>query len=793
MFTADGWPGIGRRRISAFLCLVAAGFVLAAFPASAAGRPPLVQDTAGASSGRTEPQGAVKGRVVDRMTQQPLKGVNVRLLEGRGEATTDERGDFAIRGLTVGPYTLEASLLHFRAAIKPDVIVRSGRTTEIRVEMDLSTAAEEVLVQASVFEGADDRHAGAEVFSAEEVRRSPGSLGDVNRILRGLPSVAKLGHQYNGLVVRGGSPVENAYYLDNIRVQNVNHFPVQGSSEGLLSLFNVDLIKDIEFHPGGFSAIYGDTLSSATDIRLREGNREGLDVQLDLNMGGAGGVLEGPLVRDRASWLLSFRTSFLDALRKIGVLDSVVPEYWDVQGKVAFDLTSRHSLKALFIHGSGNRSWTREEAVDNSDDFYGDISTAQTLAGIDWRILWGDKGYSDTSLSYSSHDLDYRFLQTSNLSPLFNKNAVERKVKVRNLNTIRFNSRHRTTFGFDAEILDSDYDDFYSAYHDLLGNTTPETAVQRSLNGHRVGVFIEHQWRPAPVLSLTAGLRASRFSFNRDLTISPSLRLSIPITTRTTLSASAGLYHQSLPEVLLAQDPVFAGLKDLRSVHYNLDLHHSFSEDTRLTVDLYLKEYRRFPLDSLQPQLFIIDEPAYRFFYFNHERLQSSGKAASYGLEILVQKKLVRNLYGLIGGSLYRSRYSDYFGHWWDRVTDNRYNATVDLGYKPGPRWEFSLRWTFVGGMPYTPFLEEASAAAGWGVFDTGRVNMSRLPDFSSLNLRFDRRFHFRGSSLILYISVSNVFDTRTPQMFLWNETSNSLTSQKPLGRIPLFGLELEF
>jgi hypothetical protein len=785
--------GFGRKTIWPSLGLVAAGFFLAALPPPAAAHPSAIQAAESGSGERAHPQGEVKGRVIDRTTKQPLTGVKVRLLGSERSETTDGQGVFLFRGLDVGPYALEASLLYFRPSVMPDVIVRSGRTTDVQVEMDLSVSADEVVVRGSVFQGREGGPSGASVFSGEEIRRLPGTMGDVNRILAGLPSVAKLGHQYNGLVVRGGSPSENGYFLDNIKVPNINHFPVQGSSDGLLSLFNVDLIKDIEFHPGGFSAVFGNTLSSVTDIRLREGSREDVDVQVDLNLGGVGGIVEGPLARERGSWLLSFRNSFLNVLRDIGILDSVVPEYRDFQGKAVYEMSPRHSLSFLLVHGAGRRSWNREEALDNWDDFYGDIASSQTLAGVNWRALWGAQGFSDTSLSYAANDLDYGFLKTSTMSPLFTKNASEKKWKVRNLTTLRFNPKHKTLFGFEVETFTSAFRDDYPVGHDLLGNTVPATAVRASLDGLKADAFIEHHWTPWKVLSLTAGLRGHSFSLNGDFTLSPSLTLSGHLSPRTTLSASVGVYRQNLPEVLLAQNPEFRGLRDLKSVHSNLAFDHAFSEDTRLSLALYRKEYRSFPLDRTQPNLFVFDEPVYRFFYFNHEQLESSGRALSYGLEFLLQKKLVKNLYGLIGASVYRSRYADCFGRWWNRIYDNRYNATVDLGYKPDERWEFSLRWTFAGGMPYTPFEEKASKEAGRGVFDAERVNKSRFPPFNSLHLRFDRRIHFLRSNLILYLSVWNVFDNRKPQMYLWNEASNSLTSQISMGRVPVFGLELEF
>jgi hypothetical protein len=218
------------------------------------------------------------------------------------------------------------------------------------------------------------------------------------------------------------------------------------------------------------------------------------------------------------------------------------------------------------------------------------------------------------------------------------------------------------------------------------------------------------------------------------------------------------------------------------------------TENTRLTAEIYEKEYDNLPLDPSQPSLFILDQPIYQIMRFTpHERLESRGKAYARGVEVSVQKKLAEKLYGLASGTVFRSRYRDLDRVWRNRVNDNQYAFNIDGGFKPNHKWEFSLRWTYAGGIPYTPFDFDASQELGRGVFDSTRVNSERLPDYHSLSVRFDRRFHFSGSNLTLYVSVWNVLNVQNTWYHLWNEVTNQPNTIEQLERTPIFGLEFEF
>ncbi|MFQ5864933.1 MAG: TonB-dependent receptor plug domain-containing protein, partial [bacterium] len=616
----------------------------------------------------------------------------------------------------------------------------------------------------------------------------------VSRAMFGLPGIAKVNDSFNSLIVRGGSPSENTFFIDNIEMPNISHFGIQGTSGGFLSLFNGDLVRDVNFYSGGFSASYGDKLSSIMDIGFREGNRDDFDMQLDMNLAGVGGIAEGPLPGRKGSWLFAVRKSFLELLFEVVAEDSNVPAYTDLQGKVVYDLSANHRLSFLNIYGLSDLSSTREDAFADGENEYGGVTLTQNTGGVNWRYLWGKHGYSNTSLSHTFWKYDWNWFLTRDESELFDNQSLEQELKLRNVNTWRVSPKQKLEFGIEAKFLNTDYEYFNAQHNDPLGNITPEFSIDQNTGSQKYSAFVSYSWRPVRKLTLTPGFRADYFAYNKNTHISPRFSFSYQLSGKTSLNGAAGVFYQNMPLILLYQKEAFKDLRDPVSHHYVLGLSHLLSEDTRLTLEAYDKEYDHFPLDPTTPSLFIMDEPVYEIARFTpHEQLVDSGKAYSRGVEVMLQKKLAKNFYGLISGTYFKTRYRDHDGVWRNRIYDNRYAFNIEGGFKPNSKWEFSVRWTYAAGRPYTPYDVEASRDLRRGVFDQNKVNAERLPAYNSLNLRFDRRFHFSGSNLIFYFSVWNALNSENVWYHMWNETHNREDRILQFERTPVLGLEFEF
>jgi hypothetical protein len=742
----------------------------------------------------SDPKGAIRGTIIDAESRQPLPGANVILRGTRSGSTSDLNGSYVIQDISVGNYTVVFSYLGYERLFKTDIIISSDRTSFVHAELKPSSVSmESVVVTGGYFSRIDAQPLSAATFSAEEIRRQAGSAGDISRVLFGLPSMARINDSKNSLIVRGGSPIENGFYLDNIEIPNINHYPVQGSSDGPIGLLNVEFIRDVNFYSGGFSPIYGDRLSSVMELAFREGSRDRFHMQLDMSMQGLGAVVEGPVNGGKGSWFLSARRSYLDLIFQFVDVNAPVPAYGDLQGKLVYDLSDKHRLSFLGLMALDNVSQSREDALEHKNNLYQNYDMFNNTVGMNWQYLWSQSGFSNFSLAHTMMKSTGNFYETLTGLHLLDNRSNEQEYKFRNTNHIRFNPSHTVDIGVDAKYLTTTYTHLYAEYTDRLGNVTPAMTVDADIRSAKVGAFLRYGWRILDNLTIAPGARVDYFEFNNQAHISPRLSMTYDFNAITSLTASAGVFFQSSPLVLLAQKDAYRHLKDPRAYHYVLGLSHLLTENTRLTVELYDKEYRECPMDPSQAELFVLDEAVDAGLFLNHERLVDNGRAYSRGVEVMVQKKLAEDIYGVIGGSYFRSRYRDLNGTWRDRLYDNKVTFTMEGGYKPNAKWEFSVRWLYAGGAPYTPFDEEASAELHKGVYDRSRVNEERLPNYHSLTLRADRRFHFSASTLIVYLSVWNVYGRKNVSQFTWNQLENTIRQEEMWGTIPVFGIEYEF
>ncbi|MFC1724160.1 TonB-dependent receptor domain-containing protein [candidate division KSB1 bacterium] len=738
-------------------------------------------------------KGKIKGRVINAATKEPLIGVNVVVENTNLGAATDTDGFYDIPNAPVGNYVITFRYVGFETVTKTDVIVRVKRITFIDVELrETVIEGEQIVKTAGYFVVAKEEPTSSSSFSSEEIRRAATLGGDISRIINGLPSLSNE-NEMNQILARGGSPIENGFYVDNIEIPNINHFPVPGSTGGVVALLNLDFIKNIDVYTGGFSSKYGDRMSSVLDIAFRNGNTDETDIQFDMNFAGISGQIEGPIGNSRGSWMFSARHSFTDIIFAIIDTEQDPIRFNDLQVKLVYDLSNKHRISLLDIFSTDKWDNSRRSAVSNYSNWYGVWKMKQNTAGVNWRYLWGDKGYSSTSLSHSfiKNDVTLNLTKNNELDS-YNKSMIN-SYKLRNVNYLHLNPANKFEFGFEARLETGGYNNFFKESLNIMGQTTSDLYIDKSINVSKYGLFFTYMFNPVEKFAVSTGFRVDHFSFNKTTDFSPRISITYYINENTSLTGAAGIYRQNLPMYFLSQNTELKKLKNPVSQHFVLGFSHLLAKDTRLTIEMYNKNYKNTPIDPAQPLLFILDETLYNVFYINHETLIDAGEANSRGIEFLIQKKLSNKFYGLVSGTYFRAKYRALDGIWRNRTTDNRYLFSAEAGYKPNKNWEFSLRWTIAGGAPYTPFDAEASMQAQHGIYDNSKIMSKRLPDYNCLNVRFDRRFHFSGSNLIFYFSIWNLLDNENLDYSFWSENTNEPVYSHLLSRLPIFGLEFEF
>lgn len=737
--------------------------------------------------------GRIGGSVVSSGTMEPVVGAFV-ILDGTDlGAITDASGGFSIASVPVGSYGLRVSAVGHHPGLRADVIVRSERLTTVELVLERAPiAGGTITVRPSYFAGEDGSAGSSQGFSGEEVRRAPGSAGDVVRIIAGLPSVSKVDNQYNGLAVRGGNPFENGIYIENMEMGNINHFPRQGTSGGGLSMVNVDVLSDVRFSAGGFGTSFGNRLSSVMELDLRSGNRYEFDGQLDFGMAGAGTVLEGPFPGGSGSWLVTARHSWVSLLADIAEIDAV-PVYSDFMVKTGLDLSPEHRLTFLGIGAVDYVDYTWEQAWEDGNPNYGVTRGNNILSGMNWRWLREGDGFTETSLSFSTQSYGGDYSKTSNRELEAVQDSRERALRLRNTSTWQASPALEVVFGTDMAYRFDDYDNFYGADTTWSGDPLPPLFVQKRVEYGRGGAFAEASLALSPALTATVGARADYSGMSDAVSFSPRGAVSLLVGEGSTIAASAGVYRQALPDELIARDPAFEELDEPSAVHAVLGWRKLLGEDTRLVIEVYSKEYRDFPYDPGQPGFFILDGLGSEQDLYTFGTLESGARASSRGLEVTLHKRLAAGLYGIVSGSLSSSSYRSPGEEQRNRIFDNRLMVGIEGGYKFDERWEASLRWDYAGGRPYTPLDLEASALYNRTILDDARINAERLPAYHALNVRVDRRFNFTRTALVTYASVWNVYNRRNTASVYWNSVTRNEDSILQWGIMPVIGLEYEF
>jgi hypothetical protein len=756
-----------------------------------------------------ESPGSLQGDVLERTIEQPIPGILV-LLPGTGfTAVSDEKGAFLIADVPAGNYNLKFSGEGYKTWIETDVIVRSRRITYVHVKLDeqMPEIHERVEVTGSYFHQDEKNPLGVVNLSAEEVRRAPGTAGGVTRMLKVLPGTATTANEDTDLAIRGGSPNENGYIVDNIEFPYIDHLPNIGSSGGSYSALNADLIQNVEFYSGGFSSNYHGYLSAITDITLREGNRSEFDGQMNVDTLSAGFTLEGPIAKGRGAWLASFRKFYLKFLQKAGILDlSALIGSLDGQFKMNFDISPTQKLSLLYFHLSGDlkEEGSRNVWIQDKLDY-----EHHTL-GINWTANWSPRLFSNTSLAFSSirnlnGEVKSIFDGTQGdpvgSQPIWDVDDVADRVSLRNANYLILNDRSKLEFGLQITHDSDKLEEILYPGLDANGSATAKRENHYAFSTAYYGLFISHIGNFFKRLTMTIGLRGDYASANDAFHLSPRFSMKYQLNRALSLAAGGGVFYQSLPTNFLAYIPGATGLKDMKANHYSLGMEWFAGSGLKVTLEGYIKDYENLPISPENSQWLAIDWAVGRFRdnqfapvgYRVPKTLTAGGSGNAQGIELFVQKKLVHRFYGFLSASYFRSRYNDLQGEVHDRVYDNRFILSLSGGYKLNRHWEFSGKFTLLGGGPYTPIDVEATRQAGTVILDSSRFLRKRYPAFNTLDIRVDRRFYFGKSSLTVYLDLWNVRNKRNTLFYSWSFWANEIVPEEEMGMLPVLGVEFEF
>ncbi len=723
----------------------------------------------------------VRGKVIDKNSRQPVAYANVMIagIPGKG-ASSDSLGRFLIEQVPPGIYRFEASSIGYTTTLTPEYIV-SASTPFIEIEMEedpnmLTT----VVVTPSPFRRSIESPVSMRVIGLQEIEKSPGANRDVSRIVRAYPGVSfsPIGYR-NDLIVRGGSPSENRFYMDGIEIPNINHFATQGASGGPVSIVNADLIREITFYTGAFPANRSGALSSVLDFRLRDGNQD--KQTFKATIGASEVSLSGNgHFNKRTTYLFSVRQSYLQLLFKALGLP-FLPNFIDGQFKIRTKLSERDELIILGLAGIDKMKLNTDEKGEDAEYLLSYLPTIHQetfTVGATYRHYAG-KHVQSVTLSHNY--LNNRNLKYHNNDDSSEDNLTLRLRSIEQKTTARFENQTRLgqwTLKEGIELNNSIYTN--NSRQRLFGNSDILSLYETSLNIFGWGAFFASDYTTKDNrFTLSAGIRTDGNNYNRNMKqlwkqLSPRLSASYKFSEQWTLNGSAGLYHQLPPYTALGYKDneglyINRGLKYMQVLESSIGLDWHLHDRFMISAEGFFKRYNRIPL-SLQDNIPLACK-GNDYGVVGNEALSSTANGRAYGLETMFRWQ-VSGKFNLVSSfTLYRSEYrnnseAEYISSAWD----NRFILNMSGTYNLPKRWSIGGKVSYIGGAPYTPYDEEKSSlveawdAKGQPYYDYSLYNTGRLPNFAQLDLRVDKSFYFRRCMVGLYLDIQNITGNKLKQ-----------------------------
>lgn len=744
----------------------------------------------------SQEKGELNGRVTEISTQQPVIGAVVEVLQTALKTGTDDFGYFILSDIPVGVYSVRFSAVGYKSLVKDFIYINSGTSFNLLAELEITSTAE-INVEASRFEKPLDISNSFKNLTYEEIRRSPGGFEDIGRVIQTLPGVSFVNDGRNDLIVRGGSPSENLFLVDNAPVPNINHFGSQGATGGPTSIIDLNFIRDVNFITGGFSARYGDKLSSVLDIKLREGNRQKFMGILNLSATGFGGILEGPIGnKQKGSFLVSLRRSYLDLVFNAAGF-GFIPEYNSLQLKGVYDLDEHNILTVNFI-GNLDKVRFNNNETENKQDNESILKNNQYgyTNSFELKSLLTDNSYSRILLSRSYSNYDYSGRDANFIERFKNLSEEGQTVLKAEYNLIPGNNTE-ISLGVEGKIIN--FKNEIKTLQDTLYIIDPKTgnryvlpALDFNANNttYKYASFVNLTQKFFDRVKLNFGLRYDYFDFiNEKNYISPRASATFGILSNLNLNFSYGIFYQSPSYIWLVSNRQNRELENIKADHYITGLEFLPGADSRITVEVYYKKYSGYPASTLRPY-YILANSGGDFESssgFGLEPLISGGTGYAKGIELFFQKTVSGKFYSTANLSLFMAKYKSLDGVERESDFDNGILFIANGGYIAGKGWELSSKFRYVGGRPYTP-INPANGTQMISLY-----NSERLPAYYSLDFRVDKRWSFKKWTLVTYFDIQNITGKKNITKYFWNKYKNIIESNKSLGVFPTIGINAMF
>lgn len=723
----------------------------------------------------------VYGTITNALNNDPIPFANIVVEGTMIGSTSDIDGNYEILNLQAGAYNFKCSYIGFNTDIQSEIKVSSNKN--LRLDFFLSENSEvlsEVKIKGNTFNKTKASPVSLRTINASEISKSPGGNRDISKVISNLPGVSSSSSFRNDIIIRGGAPSENRFFLDGIEIQTINHFSTQGSSGGPVGILNVNFIREVDLYTGAFPANRGNALSSVMELKQIEGNDEEISGSFTVGSSDAGLTLNTPISK-KSTLLLSLRRSYLQFLFKALKLP-FLPTYNDIQFKYTYKPNNKNQFNFLGIAAIDDFTLNPDINDGEKDSMQlaqNNYNLNNLVINNQWNYTVGGTWrhfFSNSNLFFvmSRSHLNNTALKYEDYADESSQKILDYKSEeIENKTRLEYNfERNEYTINVGANLEDATYLN-NTKQNFTVGDSIFTGIVNADLNFLKYGAFTQiGKTYFSNKLAASFGLRIDGNSFTESKNtpnLSPRLSLAFNLNEKISLNSNIGRFYQLPTYTILGFEDDGKYLnKDASYIscdHLVVGIEYNPSSYSKITLESFYKSYANYPfsvLDSIS-----LANLGGDFGVIGNEDISSISKGNSYGVELLAQQKMSSSIYGILSVTYYSSRFEDKKGDLVASTWDNRFILNMTAGKKFKRNIELGLKYRYSGGAPYTPIdIINSSNKAIWdinqrGVLDYNLLNTKRLNGQHGLDIRVDKKWFFKSWSLNAYIDIENILNAK--------------------------------
>jgi hypothetical protein len=727
--------------------------------------------------------GVIKGKVVNPKNNEPVPFANVIIYQTQIGSVTDYDGNFKFTGVKPGYVKLEVSSVGYETKVTESFMVTNAKPSYIEITLsEKAEEIEEVVIKASPFRLKKESPVSLRRIGVEQIEKSPGANRDISRVIQSFPGVSSSVSFRNDVIVRGGGPSENTFYLDGVEIPNINHFATQGASGGPVGIINTDFIREVDFYSGAFPANRGGALSSVLEFDQITGNKENLEIQGAIGASEASLTLDGP-ISENTTFIFSARRSYLQLLFKLFELP-FLPTFNDFQFKTKTKFDKKNELTLIGLGAIDDFELNKEADDTESQRYILDFIPVNEQNSYTVGAVY--KHYRENS--YDTYVLSRNFLD--NRSYKYQDN-----IEVDSLKTLDYRSQEaETKFRYENTTRTNGYK-LNAGLGLEYANYTNETFRKSYINGQSVTIDYDSnldlfKWSLfgqvsksffKEKLDLSLGFRTDANNYSSSMNnmleqFSPRFSLSYKFIQNWSVNFNTGRYYQLPPYTTLGYSNASGdlinkqnNLKYISADHFVAGIQYLPNEQSKISLEGFYKNYNDYPF-SLDDSISLANKGA-DFGTYGDEEVRSVAEGRAYGMELLARHQDLLGFNIIMSYTLVRSEFKELdnnlepINNYIPSSWDNQHLLTVTATRSFKNNWDFGFRWRYVGGTPYTPLdVEKSSQIPAWnargrGYLNYRRYNEKRLNPFHQLDIRVDKQFFFDKWTLMLYLDVQNVYN----------------------------------